>query len=333
MGSSVINQPDSVNPLQNIDNPDLFYNQQLNRVPMTWELKTGSLVIRGLIDDLDLDFGIQTAFTEGVEDPIGKWIGNTHEQMTKLYPYYNEGIKVGDALSRDLNNAGIGSDTLSDVLDKAKNQVADGVSSVMEGIGDWKGKNAPNIQGSLSSRNPFTRNEVNIDKIARGKFISALEKVKIFAGSTISLPNFSLKTQVFHKKGQTNVLDFIKQIVEKTIGDTKDVAGLYGLQDSPNGYKPNLRGIGQMSVGGTEGTWSLRVGTLTIHNMLVENFNFKLRNMRALDGWASEDIEEGGAVVSGDPYRATLMFSVTPAALMTKKDLINLLNQLANVSA
>lgn len=327
---------------QGLDNPELFYNQQIRQEGRSWQLSIGNgndnFSVRGILSGLSFDFTISNSFGADLKDSFISRafdkLNDAWEVVRKNYPTVKVAKKLGQAMSNDINNF-MGNHGTVDVFKRASEGIgstlSDMASNSIEGLSKLTDV-LPETFNTVGLRDPigqFADRGIS-DAALMSKLISPFEETATYGGTTVSVPTAQLVAYVFHRRqadgSSTNVKDFIINCIDKTAGvtvtsESETEGGMMGLQAAPNNYVPNLAGLGTMSKSAQKGTWTLRLGPLTYYNVLVESFNFSLGKYRALESWS----DELTAVTSRDPFMAKLTFNIKFANKLIAEDIKRLL--------
>lgn len=281
----------NINGMDLID--DLFYDKELQRDKFTWEiLNSGDSVIKGLILDDDLNFSISNNFGTGSGDILSNTL-KSYQNTAKSYAAYgNTAVKEFDNLGSKLGLGNIVSDTTDTI-----NKLANYAFKAMGGVGN-----------------------LNAQSIINGNYLTPADLVKVFQGTDIKLQMPQLTTTVFHRTG-TNCLDYLSKLAKVFTGDVISLGGVMGYQEAPNGYKPNLEVINKnvISENGTEGTFDLRWGYVTLHSILVTGITWNQSKFTAMNADGSS---------SGDPIYIEFKIDIELSTAILRNDLLTLINSM-----
>lgn len=325
---------------QGLDNTDLFYNQQIRSRGKSWELSNSNIKIVGLLQDFNYSFTIDNKFEELSNKAVGKQaVDSWREGLSKIQeniPFLGKSKEIGQALKKDIDAASPNNGKVtffSDIVDKFSNAASNFGSDMLHGLDKGISGLLPNTMKTLGLENSISElssRGVSDKAMIMSQIVSPFDDTKIYKGTTAAVPSngITLTAYCFHKLGKgTNVIDFILKCIEEISGKTAtDEGGMFGLQAPPNNYIPTLGNLRKMSNSPTDGTWNLRLGNLKYYNVLIDKFNFTLEKYNSIESWATENgIENEDAVITRDPFMATLTFEFGFANKVIPEDIRDLL--------
>lgn len=275
-------------------NTELFYDNQLATDSLTWRLyasgkgtPSGSnLVLTGLLGDTEVNYSVSHEFSEASDK-----ITNGASAVSDKINEWMSAIRVGSSVVS----------TVQDLATKASNsKLFEGASDVLKGVSS----------GIDSAKNFDLGGGNTLGSKLSSRFVSALDFIKVFKGTSVSIELPKLEVLLFNDDNGATVTKKVEDLNDVFIGDINDAAGIFGLQDAPNGYIPSYQGISETTK--FEGTFTLQLGDkYSIDNLIVKDYNVTLSQMKQIG--------------SSEPLYAEVSVSLDFASYVSKKHIAKFL--------
>lgn len=328
----------NLNKIEDRVNMELFYNQQITNLNMSWILhhKESNLSVVGITQEHTYGFSVENSYNANGGGAVGQalssFINSVHSTISSAVPLKNQiagswkdqirGIgnnlsledQIQAAGGRDNAEMSIGG-TVQDLTSRGLLWAADAIESANNKLKDkdWIGNRVLSYL--------FEGNDTpTLDNLANGKMITATDKVLSYSGSNLSVTLPVLKTFIFHNPvGDTrmNVLELVENLVRVAAPKTtrSSIKGLYALQNPPGNYHVNFNAFdGQTDP--MEGTWTLTWNGYTVKNLLISNLTVNYSKYNAMDNRGQD---------SGDPLYAEIDITLALASMLMTDDISRLM--------
>jgi hypothetical protein len=286
---------------------DLFYVNQLDNDELTWRLyigvienneMKGILVDKGILQDYELGINVNHEYNgNAMRDPIGDVIKGLHSQAKGALPFLNS---AGNLIDSFTNFADGGSGAISSAGNTVKKMMETGKTFIDKGAKALTGD--PEMNGS---------------RLVNSEFLSAFDLIQRWTGTKTSFQIPVLETTwisglKIKDISQPSIKKRFNEIIERILGETKEAAGMWGLQEAPNDYSPTFTGLKEEHPP-YEGTFTLVLGRQYVfQNLILRNFDFRPSVIKAKG--------------NKEPLYATVRYELDHASFVTKKKLENILD-------
>lgn len=310
-------------------NMELFYNQQITNLNMSWLLRhtKSNLCIAGIMQEQAYGFTVDNQYSSGIGGMLAetlKKVEGVVGTMQKSNPVINQTFKPGgwgEQLGNKLTGWGndieeVDGGTVGGWLQNTAKEALTGAGNAITGFvqGADQVRHSHDNMASKFLSAFFEGNKVGISDLTNGKFITSVDKVMTYSGSNLSITLPQLKTIIFHNpvSDQTNVLDMTDALLEQMAPymQQSTIEGLYALQRSPGGYEVDLN-VFEGQDHPIRGTWTLYWNGYEMKNLLISKLDVSYSKYNAMNRQGLD---------SGDPLYAEVDISVIPASMIMTYD-------------